>query len=72
MNRIADSAYVIALGSIFYTYQSLDFSIVFSLSNFFYNDKILFCGLAVKPNSVITILLLLAAMGKSAQLGLHT
>ena len=48
--------------AIFFVFGNLDYSTVFSIATFI-NETII---------TIIGLLLLLAAMGKSAQLGLHT
>jgi hypothetical protein len=62
MNRIGDWGFSIGLFAIFWIFGNLDFSTVFSLTPFV-NENLI---------TVIGICLLIAAMGKSAQLGLHT
>ncbi len=61
MNRVGDMSLSIAFFSIFWVFGNLDYSSVFSLSPYI-NENII---------SIIGLLLLLAAMGKSAQIGLH-
>lgn len=61
MNRVGDMSLSIAFFSIFWVFGNLDYSTVFSLSPYI-NENII---------STIGLLLLLAAMGKSAQIGLH-
>lgn len=48
--------------ALFWVFGNLDYSTVFSLSPFMHESSL----------TIIGLLLLLAAMGKSAQLGLHT
>ena len=62
MNRVGDWGFSIGLWAIFWTFGNLDFTTVFSLAPFMDEDLI----------TVISICLLIAAMGKSAQIGLHT
>jgi len=61
MNRVGDMSLSIAFFSIFWVFGNLDYSSVFSLSPYI-NESII---------STIGLFLLLAAMGKSAQIGLH-
>ena len=59
VNRIADLAFTIGIVVTFYTFRTTEFNIVF--------------GLAPYMNvSSISALLFFGAMGKSAQIGLHT
>jgi Proton-conducting membrane transporter len=60
-NRIGDYFFSIGLFALFWTFGNLDYSTIFSLAPVINQDII----------TIIGILLLLAAMGKSAQLGLH-
>jgi NADH-ubiquinone oxidoreductase chain 5 len=62
MNRVGDWGFSIGLWAIFWTFGNLDFTTVFSLAPFM-NEELI---------TVISICLLIAAMGKSAQIGLHT
>lgn len=62
MNRVGDWGFSIGLWAIFWTFGNLDFSTVFSLAPFI-NEELI---------TIISICLLIAAMGKSAQIGLHT
>ena len=72
VNRIADLAFTIGVLAIFYTFQTVEFSIVFGLAAYFTNSTILFGCTPVSPLALISVLLFLGAMGKSAQIGLHT
>lgn len=60
-NRVGDYFFSIGLFVLFWTFGNLDYSTIFSLSPFVEPDII----------TIIGICLLLAAMGKSAQIGLH-
>jgi len=72
VNRIADLAFTVGVLAIFYTFQSVEFSVVFGLSPYFVGSTIYFSNLVVSPLVLISLLLFLGAMGKSAQIGLHT
>jgi NADH-quinone oxidoreductase subunit L len=58
--------------SIFYVFRSLDFHTVFPLAPFFVEHTFIFLGFEVKILELICTLLFVGAMGKSAQIGLHT
>lgn len=60
-NRIGDYFFSIGLFALFWTFGNLDYSTIFSLAPVIDQDII----------TIIGICFLLAAMGKSAQLGLH-
>jgi NADH-ubiquinone oxidoreductase chain 5 len=62
VNRVGDMFLSVGFFALFWVFGNLDYSTVFSLSPFM-NESAL---------TLIGLLLLLAAMGKSAQLGLHT
>jgi NADH-ubiquinone oxidoreductase chain 5 len=62
MNRVGDWGFSIGLWAIFWAFGNLDFTTVFSLAPFM-NEELI---------TIISICLLIAAMGKSAQIGLHT
>lgn len=72
VNRIADLAFTIGVLAIFYTFQTVEFSVVFGLAPYFTNTTIFFGTYPVSPITLATLLLFLGAMGKSAQIGLHT
>jgi len=72
VNRVADLTFTVGILAIFYTFQTVEFSVVFGLAPYLTSCTIFFGGVAVSPLTLITMLLFLGAMGKSAQLGLHT
>lgn len=72
INRIGDFALLIAIFSIFFIFNSLDYDIVFTLVPLATNYTIHFLGYRVPVIDLICLLLFIGAMGKSAQLGLHT
>jgi proton-translocating NADH-quinone oxidoreductase chain L len=72
VNRVADFALTIGMVSIFFVFKSLDFHIVFPLAPFFVNSTLVFLGYDLPVLTLICSLLFIGAMGKSAQIGLHT
>lgn len=72
VNRVADLAFTIGMLVVFYTFQTVEFSSVFGLAPYLVTSQILFGSYQVSPIAAATFLLFLGAMGKSAQLGLHT
>ncbi len=72
LNRIGDFFLLIALFLIYYVFDSLDYSVVFSLAPLFVNTKFFFFNFEFSVIDCICLCLFLGAMGKSAQLGLHT
>jgi len=72
VNRIGDFFILLAIFSIYYVFNSLDYDIVFNLAPLMIANTILIGGIDFNVIDVICIFLFLGAMGKSAQLGLHT
>jgi NADH-ubiquinone oxidoreductase chain 5 len=72
VNRIADFALTIGLTAIFFFFRSLDFHVVFPLVPFYVNATFNLLGHEISILDAICSLLFLGAMGKSAQIGLHT
>eukprot|EP00797_Seminavis_robusta_P035579 Sro884_mit_g215800.1 nad5 (651) ;mRNA; f:20652-22604 len=72
MNRIGDFSLIIGIIIIFIYYKSVDYATVAALVPFFKTDVINFLNLNVNLLTVIGIFLFIGAVGKSAQLGLHT
>jgi NADH-quinone oxidoreductase subunit L len=72
MNRIGDIGVAIAICLIFYQFKTLDYAIIFPLVNIFSDNYYFFFGNYYNICTLITIFILIGAMGKSAQLGLHT
>lgn len=72
VNRVSDLFFTIGILLTFYTFQSVEFSTVFGLAPFFGHSSFLIFGYTVSPLALITLMLFLGAMGKSAQIGLHT
>ena len=62
VNRVGDMFLSIAFFGLFWTFGNLDYATVYSLSPYM-NETVL---------TIVGLLFLLAAMGKSAQLGLHS
>jgi len=69
---VADLALTLGILSIFFVFHSLDFHVVFPLAPFFVNSTIVFLGYELPVLTLICSLLFIGAMGKSAQIGLHT
>lgn len=72
VNRIGDFALLLAIFAIYFVFNSLDYDVIFSLVPLMLESKIVFGKLELPSIDTICILLFLGAMGKSAQLGLHT
>ena len=72
MNRIGD--FGLALGIFFiYAYMgALDYSTVFALAPYYVDYNVTFLNMEFKLLNIVALLLFIGAVGKSAQLGLHT
>lgn len=72
VNRIGDIGFILGLLTLFVTFGTLDFDTTFELMDAHQNDTFLFLGMPFHTLTLASILLFIGAMGKSAQLGLHT
>jgi proton-translocating NADH-quinone oxidoreductase chain L len=72
VNRIGDFALLLAIFAIYFVFNSLDYDTVFSLAPLMLDYKILVGTISIPAIDMICILLFIGAMGKSAQMGLHT
>ena len=72
MNRIGDCGVVLGIFTAFYTFRSLDFAVIFSVTPFYAQKSILFFNTEFNVISLICFFLFIGAVGKSAQIGLHT
>ena len=72
VNRVGDIGVTLAIFTIFILFGSLDFSTVFALIHKLQDHYIIFFNFSIHTLTLISILLLIGAIGKSAQLGLHT
>lgn len=72
VNRVGDFGLILAIFAIFTTFGSLQFSEVFASASENSDAVINILGSEFHALTVICILLFIGAMGKSAQLGLHT
>lgn len=71
LNRVGDSAYIAAVAFIFLIFKTLDFSVIFALSPIVSDLHFLILNTRISYLETISILLVIGAIGKSAQLGLH-
>nr|YP_009317641.1 NADH dehydrogenase subunit 5 [Pterocladiella musciformis]AOX49093.1 NADH dehydrogenase subunit 5 [Pterocladiella musciformis] len=72
VNRIGDFGLSIGIFALFYIFNSVDYLTIFSLTPFFQNYCLSFLGIDINTLTFIGVLLFIGAVGKSAQLGLHT
>ncbi|KIT17923.1 NADH-quinone oxidoreductase subunit L [Jannaschia aquimarina] len=72
VNRVGDFAFLLGIFTIFFLVDSIQFRDVFAAAPEIAATEMTFLGLTVNAAELIAVLLFLGAMGKSAQLGLHT
>ena len=72
LNRVGDFGLILGIMVIFVNFKSVDYATVFALFPFFIKDKFVFFNLVFNLVDLIAFLLFIGAIGKSAQLGLHT
>lgn len=72
VNRIGDFGLAIAIFTIYSYFQTLDYGVVFSLVPFFKETTLAFFSFEISLLDFIGFFLFIGAVGKSAQLGLHT
>lgn len=72
VNRVGDLGLVLSICSIFLSFKTLDYSIIFSLASFANESSFSFLSFNNSDRlSVITFFIFFGALGKSAQIGLH-
>lgn len=73
VNRFGDFGIYFSLLVMFFFFKSFDFGVVFNLIQFLDTQpQMSFLGFNINKVDLIVIFLFLGAIGKSAQLGLHT
>jgi NADH-quinone oxidoreductase subunit L len=72
VNRIGDFGFALGIFSVFLIFGSLDFDTVFAKAPAEVGTSLHFLGWQVPSLTLASILLFVGAMGKSAQIGLHT
>ena len=72
VNRIGDFGFALGILGVFVVFGSIEFSTIFSAAPGKAEATISFLGYEAHALTVLCILLFIGAMGKSAQLGLHT
>ena len=72
LNRIGDFGLVIGILIIFVEYKAVDYATVFATTSLFTNKVYHFLNFDFNLISIICFFLFIGAIGKSAQLGLHT
>ena len=72
LNRIGDFGLVLGILIIFVNFKAVDYSTIFATTSFFVHNKFIFLNTTFNIIDIIGFLLFIGAIGKSAQLGLHT
>jgi len=72
VNRVGDFGFALGIFGIFYVFRTLDFDAVFAAAPAMAGKTFVFAGYNVDILTTLCLLLFVGAMGKSAQIGLHT
>ena len=72
VNRIGDFGFALGIFGVFFIFHTLDFDNVFAAAPAMAGKTFLFAGYHVDILTTLCLLLFVGAMGKSAQIGLHT
>jgi len=72
INRIGDLGFIIAIAATFTTFKTLEFNQIFQILSSKSGEQFIFLGYAFSKIEILGILFFIGAMGKSAQIGLHT
>ena len=72
INRIGDFGLALGIFTIFVKFKAVDYATVFALTPLFAQESIYFVFSEIDLLTLISLLLFVGAVGKSAQLGLHT
>ena len=72
INRIGDFGLSLGIAALFLHFNSLDFPTIFSLVPYLSQETFIFLNLEINKITIISLLIFIGAVGKSAQIGLHT
>jgi NADH-quinone oxidoreductase subunit L len=72
VNRVGDFGFALGIFGIWAVFHTLDFDAVFKAAPALVGKQFIFAGHSVDILTTLCLLLFVGAMGKSAQLGLHT
>lgn len=72
MNRVGDLGFCLAMYSSFYIFETLDYSSIILMVSHSLEDFIVLLGFEYNAITIISMFIFLGAVGKSAQIGLHT
>src|ERR1700759_5212082 len=72
VNRVGDFGFTLGIFGVYYVFKTLDFDAVFAAAPHMVGKSFIFAGHSLDILTTLCLLLFVGAMGKSAQLGLHT
>ncbi len=72
VNRIGDLGFLLGIAACFYLFESIDFKVIIETIPLVSEKNIVVLHMSVHTLMLVALLLFFAAMGKSAQFGLHT
>jgi NADH-quinone oxidoreductase subunit L len=72
VNRIGDFGFLLGIFAIYFLFDAVSFDVIFNAAPNHADIEVTFFGLHVHALTIICLLLFVGAMGKSAQLFLHT
>lgn len=73
VNRVGDFGLALGIMSCFLVFHTVDYHVLFAVANEWSMAKtFVFCNMQIDAIEVICVLLFVGAVGKSAQIGLHT
>jgi NADH-quinone oxidoreductase subunit L len=72
VNRVGDFGFALGIFGIFFVFKTLNFDAVFAAAPAMVGKTFLFAGYNTDILTTLCLLLFVGAMGKSAQIGLHT
>ena len=72
VNRVGDFGFTLGIAGIFFIFGSVQFDIIFDTASSYQEHTFSFLSFNLSTINTLCFLLFLGAMGKSAQLGLHT
>lgn len=72
VNKIGDFGLSLGIALVFFSFQTFDFSVIFNLVPLILNEKFIFFGFEIDKITLMSLLIFVGAVGKSAQIGLHT
>jgi NADH-quinone oxidoreductase subunit L len=72
VNRVGDFGFALGIFGVYLLFDSVSFDVIFAAAASKQDTQIEFLGYQADAITVLSLLLFIGAMGKSAQLGLHT